>query len=252
MRHSLLLSLVAIAALGSACGYPSFQAKKTVELTLPTASVSRLLCTSHNGRIEVSGDAAATSINLKAEMSVRGSTQEEADANLNLLEVGQEQNDGTLKVWGKYPTGSLNNRSPSFSFTMTVPARMHLELESHNGGLTARGTDGPIRLETHNGDIDAKVATGKVEAETHNGSVELAIGGTGKLDGTVTSHNGGIRVGITGERGATIEAATHNGSIKAGAKVAEAAATRTSLRGRIGDGSGKLVITTHNGNVTIE
>lgn len=252
MRQSLLLSLVAIAALGSACSYPSFQAKKTVEFTLPSATVTRLLCTSHNGSIKVSGDAAATAIQLKAEMSVRGTTQEEADANLNLLEVGQEQADGTLKVWGKYPTGSLNNRSPSFSFTVTVPARMQLELESHNGGLTALGTDGPLRLETHNGNIDAKVATGKVEAVTHNGSVDLELAGAGRLDGTITSHNGGIRIGIAGDRGATVEAATHNGSVKAGAKVAEAAATRTSLRGRIGDGSGKLVITTHNGNVTIE
>jgi Putative adhesin len=251
MRQSTLLSLVTVAALTSSCSYPRFQAKKTVEFTLPAASVSRLLCTSHNGKIVVDGDPAATAVNLKAEMSVRGHTQEEANANLNLLEVGQEQTDGQLKLWGKYPTGGLNNLSPSFAFTMTVPARMQLQLETHNGDVVARGTEGPIRLETHNGSIEAKVTTAKVEVETHNGTVELDLGGSGPLDGTVTSHNGGIRVGIGNDRGTRIEASTHNGSIQAGANVAEASVSRTRLSGKIGDGSGKLVITTHNGSVTI-
>lgn len=251
MRNSLLLPLVSIAALTSACSYPGFQAKKTVEFTLPAASVSRLLCTSHNGNIVIDGDPAATAVNLKAEMSVRGYTQEEANANLNLLEVGQEQADGQLKLWGKYPPGSLNDVSPSFAFTLTVPARMQLQLQSHNGDLIARGTEGPIQLETHNGSIEAKVTTAKVEVETHNGAVALDLAGSGPLDGTITSHNGGIRVGIGSDRGATIEAATHNGSIKAGEGIVTASVSRNRLRGKIGDGSGKLVITTHNGSVAI-
>jgi len=251
MRQSTLLSLVTTAALASACSYPRFQAKKTIEFTLPAASVSRLLCTSHNGRIVVDGDPTATAVNLKAEMSVRGHTQEEANANLNLLEVGQEQTDGQLKLWGKYPTGVFDNLSPSFAFTMTVPARMQLQLETHNGDLVARGTEGAIRLETHNGSIEAKVTTQKVEVETHNGAVALDLAGSGPLDGNISSHNGGIRIGIAGERGTTIEAATHNGSIQAGANVATASVSRNRLSGRIGDGSGKLVITTHNGSVTI-
>lgn len=250
MRHTFLLPLVAVALLTSACSYPRFQARKTVELTLPAASVSRLQCTSHNGEIAIDGDPVATDVVLKVEMSVRGHSQEEADTNLDLLEVGQEEAGGQLKLWGKYPAGLLNNLSPSFAFTMTVPAQMELQLRSHNGDLIARGTKGAIRLETHNGSINANVSAAKVEVETHNGAVELDLAGSGPLDGTITSHNGGIRVGI-GQHGATIEAATHNGSIRAGEGIVAASVTRNRLRGTIGDGSGRLAITTHNGSVTI-
>ena len=251
MRSLTLLSLAATTCMWSACSFPSFQATKTIEFSVPAASLTSLVCTSHNGHIVVDGDPAATQVMVKAELTVRGETQEEANANLNLLEIGQEQNGSQLKLWGKYPTGTLVNRSPSFAFTMQVPANMQLELESHNGDLTVRGTDGALRMETHNGDIEAKVATSKVEVETHNGTVTLDLTGSGKLDGSVTSHNGGITIGLASAIHTTVEAGTHNGSVKAGANAAEASSSKKVLTYRIGDGSGKLLVSTHNGSVNI-
>ncbi|MFY9342502.1 MAG: DUF4097 family beta strand repeat-containing protein [Planctomycetota bacterium] len=248
MRHSVLIVASAFAA---ACAFPNHKASKVVELSLPAAAVERLQCESHNGGITVNGDPAATDIGLRAELSVRGFSQEEADANLHLLEVGQETKDGTLRIFGKYPSGELLNRSPSFSFTLKVPQRMAVQLESHNGDIVADGVQGPAKLETHNGDIGGALRTGNLSATTHNGDVTLRIAGDGALDGEVTSHNGDIDLQLAEGLGTSLEASTHNGRVTPPSKLVDASLSRRKLKCRIGDGKGRLVVDTHNGDVLI-
>jgi DUF4097 and DUF4098 domain-containing protein YvlB len=244
MRVILLLLLFA------ACTQPGFVSKKSVDLTIPAASVTALSCTSHNGDITVQGDGAATEIALHAELSVRGYTQAEADANLQQMSVGQDVDQGRLKIYGKYDQTALQNLSPSFGFRMKTPRQLGLELESHNGAIHADGTQGAVSLLSHNGEIVAKVTTAKVKAQTHNGSVQVALANQGRLDGEITSHNGSVEVTLAEGVGTAIEASTHNGEITA-TRLQDAATSRQSVRGRVGDGSGHLSITTHNGDVTI-
>ncbi|HEX6813393.1 MAG TPA: hypothetical protein VF384_17375, partial [Planctomycetota bacterium] len=128
------ISLVAVALL-AACTYPKYVARKIVDCTIPTTYTANLLCQTHNGNITVAGESNTTQVEVHAELSVRGYTQEEADANLLLLEVGREQQDGTLHLFVKYPWEELSNRSPSGTFTLKVPQDLGLALESHNGDL---------------------------------------------------------------------------------------------------------------------
>ena len=67
----------------------------------------------------------------------------------------------------------------------------------------------------------------------------------------MTTHNGNVTLGFPGAVDATVTASTHNGSLSGGAKLADAKVSRRQLTGRIGAGTGKLTITTHNGNVTV-
>lgn len=245
MRSSLLL----VPVLASACVFPNYQATKVVEFTIPASSLQKLDCQSHNGDITVTGDPAATEIAMRAELSVRGHSQAEADANLHLLEIGREETLGTLRLWGKYPEGELINRSPSFRFTMKVPQRLALQLVSHNGDIDATGMQGAAALETHNGDIDGSLRTNHVVATTHNGDIDLRLSGEGALDGEVRSHNGDIELALAEGFGARLEASTHNGRVTPPVRVMDASISKRSLVGSIGDGKGRLVVESHNGNV---
>jgi DUF4097 and DUF4098 domain-containing protein YvlB len=247
----LTLSLTAVAVAAAACAFPNFKSTKVVELKLPATKLERLKCESHNGNIKLTGDAAAAEISLHAELTVRGHTQEEADANLHLLEVGQEQDGGTLRIFGKYPKGELNNRSPSFRFTLVVPTALAVELSSHNGNIAATGIAGTAKFETHNGNIDGSLRTNQVIADTHNGNVDLRLEGEGSLDGSVTSHNGNIDLVVASGLGTQLQASTHNGRVTPPANVVDAAASKRRFTCRLGDGKGKLVVGTHNGNVKI-
>lgn len=244
------LPLLLLPVLAAGCVYPNYKASKVVEFTIPAGNLQTIDCQSHNGDITVNGDPAVTEIALRAEMSVRGYSQAEADANLHLLEVGREETAGLLKIWGKYPSGELNNRSPGFRFTMKVPQRLALQLVSHNGDLNVQGTEGTARFETHNGDIGGSLQTNQVVATTHNGDVVLKLAGAGALDGEVTSHNGDIELTLAEGFGTRLAASTHNGRVTPPARIAEASVGKRSLAGSLGDGKGRLVVESHNGNVT--
>ncbi len=246
MRYPALLFLFT-----AACSIPGHTASKVVEFSVPAGTLQRLDCETHNGGITITGSPTADSVTVRAEMSVRGYSQEEADANLHLLEVGNETIDGKLRLYGKFPRAELSNRSPSFAFTMTIPTRLEVTLLSHNGDLNVTDLAGALKSTTHNGDIGLKGQSPKVALETHNGSVVADFAGTGSLDGDVTTHNGNVTLGFPGAVDATVTASTHNGSLSGGAKLADAKVSRRQLTGRIGAGTGKLTITTHNGNVTV-
>jgi hypothetical protein len=247
MRQLLLL----VPVLAAGCAYPGFKASRVVELAIPAHALRELACDSHNGDIRVTGDASGDEIALRAELSVRGFTQAEADANLHLLEIGREEKDGVLRVWGKYPTGELINRSPSFTFVVKVPPRFAVRLESHNGDVVATGIDGAAAMTTHNGDIGGSLRGSPVAVTTHNGDIEVQLGHAGAVDAKLHSHNGDIDVALAQGLGARIEASTHNGKITPPAVLTEAVVRRRSLTAKFGDGAGKLVVDTQNGDVTI-
>lgn len=247
MHHRTLPLLLCFAA--AACSSPRFRASKTVDFVLPATGVQSLVCRTHNGGITVTGDVTTTEISLRAEITIRAHSQVEADATLSAMDVVRETVDGQLRVSGKHPE-PLNGMVATFSFTLRVPARMAVQLESHNGDLLVRDTDGPLHLETHNGSIEAKGVTDRVAVTTHNGDIVLSLAGADRLDGTVESHNGDISLHLDGA-GTMLEASTHNGTIRCNAATADAVHGKDHLRCRIGDGKGALSLSTHNGNVRI-
>lgn len=245
MRTLLLLPFLAACSI-----HPAFVATKVVELEIPAATLQGLACESHNGAIVVTG-APTDTIKLRCEMSVRGVTQEEADANLAQLDLGREATDTRLKLFGRYPKSELWNRSPSFAFTLTAPARLAFELTTHNGDVTTNGVTGAVVATTHNGRIGGQVDGAQVTATSHNGDVALQVGGSGNLEGTIETHNGDVQLVFAGARNTAIEASTHNGRLSATGAAAVVEARRGSLRANVGTGGGKLVVTTHNGDVTV-
>ncbi len=248
MRH---LSLVVLPLFATACVFPNYKASKVVEYTLPADQITRLQCDSHNGDITVTGVPGATEIAVRAELSVRGTSQSEADSNLHLMEVVRDTKGDLLHVFGRHPTGSLNNRAPNYRFVLKVPTAMAMALESHNGDIVTTGMVGTVKLETHNGDIQGQARTNHVTALSHNGDVNLRIDGEGPLDGEITTHNGDIDLALAESLGTRLEASTHNGRVSPPAKLYDAAISRRKLSCSIGDGKGRLVVDTHNGDVVV-
>lgn len=242
-----LLLLFAVAA----CKMPQHRASKSVAFEAPAAALQRLECTSHNGGIEVVGDAKATAVSVRVELTVRGHTPEEAAYHLSLLEVGQEADGGTLRLAGRWPREQLARCSPSFAFTITVPAGMATALVTHNGRLRVDGVEGATQATTHNGDVEWRGGSRQVALETHNGDVRAEFAADGEVRAEVQTHNGNVTVAFPGAVDAAFTARTHNGSTSDRGRLTEASVGRRELSGRLGAGSGAIVVTTHNGDVTV-
>lgn len=239
--------------LAAACAYPRYTASKVVELEVPLEQAEALRCTTHNGGIVVTAGGAADSIAVRVDLSVRGHSEDDARANLELLSIGQHRNGDELSLYGDCPRDALRGMSPSFAFTMTVPEKLALTLLTHNGSVRTAGTRGALEVETHNGSVDCSVANPGVEITTHNGSVALAVTAPGELDGSITTHNGSVLVTLDEDASGWITAHTHNGSITPPANARDVTSSRRSLRCCVGDASsnGSLQVETHNGRIVL-
>lgn len=248
LSSSAVLPLLLLAA---GCVYPAYTASRSVDLTLPADGLQTIDCTSHNGEIRIEGSPDATQVEIHAVLSVRGSTQGEADDNLRLMSVGKDFASGKLSLYGSWPTGSLMNMSPSVDFTVKTPRDVSLALTSHNGDLHTRGTSGDQHLVTHNGDIDASLTGHSVTAESHNGRIGLDVQTAGPVEGTAESHNGSVEVHFGEGASTSLSATTQNGDLVPGDRLKNLRIARHSLTGTVGDGTGKMTLTTHNGDVHV-
>ena len=247
-------ALLALPLLVTACSFPQFVASKTVELEIPLEQATALQCRTHNGDITVSHGPDGQHVIVQAELKVRGFTQEEADDNLATMSLRHAVESGALQLIRDYPKSRLNGRSPTYTYTLTVPEHLALDLRSHNGDILTSGTKGSLTVRTHNGDIETWVDNPNVEIGTHNGDVQLEIASRGRLEGSVETHNGDVRVSLHEDASCWIEARTHNGRIDPPAEIHDATIKKRSLRCRVGrqQTDGKLRVRTHNGSVRID
>ena len=237
----------------AACSYPSFVASKTLKLEVPVEDAARLECRTHNGDITVTTGEATDKVLVRAELKVRGHTQEEADGNLHQMSLRHQNVEGTLRLIRDLPSSQLRGFSPSYTFTLMVPSDFALDLQTHNGDVATSGTRGALKAHSHNGDIKSQVASDEVELDTHNGDIQLAIVGINRIDSRIVTHNGDVQVFVPEDASGWVDAHTHNGRIRLPDGVREASINRRSARGRFGpeDAEGQVYVKTHNGNVEI-
>jgi len=251
MKKSLLLSLLPLSA--AACSLPAFVASKTVEFEIPAAYAKQLHCETHNGDITVTAATADEPITVRATIKVRGHSQREADDNLHKMSIVHHVDGETVRLVRQYPTRELSGFSPSYDFTLSVPASFGLELHTHNGDVATSGTRGALTAHSHNGDIVTQVASDAVRLDTHNGDIRLAIVDEPQPAASVETHNGNVEIVVPESASCALEAHTHNGSIRLPERTVDADMRRRDARGRIGapGGEARVYVKTHNGNVTI-
>ncbi len=141
----------------------------------------------------------------------------------------------TRFVWNKEPR-------PEITFTVEVPAQVHLDLLTNDGSITVDSLSGRMRARAKTGTIFFRQIDGTVDARTETGDVVVS-NCTGAV--TLRTRQGDVRIGMVGGRASletvegnielqsahdSVKALTHSGDITAGfATVANASEIRTAL-----------------------
>ena len=161
--------------------------------------------------------------------------------------------------------------SLQINYYVQVPNETSLVLETSNGEVRARGTNGRIVATTTNGDIHIEEVKGRVVLVTTNGEVRVTnvSGGVSArtTNGTVVAQilrvpaqdqvdlqttNGNVDAYFPKDLKATLEASTTKGRVAIAFPVAhEGVTTSKSIRGTIQGGGAKISIATTNGNVEV-
>ena len=123
---------------------------------------------------------------------------------------------------------------------------------SGNGAVMVDGARGPVRASSGNGRVRVSTASGPVNASTGNGSVEVAIASRASGNMEFSSGNGSITVTLPSDFAAQVEASTGNGGFQSDFPMqVNGRISSNRVSGRIGQGGGRMTLSTGNGSITL-
>ena len=144
------------------------------------------------------------------------------------------------------------NNDTQVSFTVRLPAGVHVNAGTTNGSLVVASVSGEVRAHTTNGNVTAESSDGAVVAGTTNGDLRIRMSKLPAEGASYRTTNGSITVELPAGINANVEARTTNGSISSDFELmVSGSISPRNLRGRIGSGGPTLSFSTTNGNVRI-
>lgn len=271
-RLSGLALMAVVLSLGpiGCVAWPAVWVEETADFSVPAADVTELNIRTHNGRVEVNGEADREEIVVEVTKKAGGLTVTSAQACLDAIEIVSDSGSaGRHRLGWRWQGIRAPDWRARVSFSINAPTRLAVDVETHNGGIVVEGIDGecdldthngsvsavcgaePLRAHTHNGSIHATTAAEEIVLTSHNGRIEVDAAQSKLLGGRVVTHNGRIRLRVNEETGADISCITHNGRITSEVPLRVTLMRRGRARGTLGDGGPDLHIETHNGSIRI-
>lgn len=205
-----LLSCVAASPSLSEEGY----VYETIDKTLGVSPGGSLSLENMNGNIDVTVWE-EKKVHIVAKKRAKGHSDGDARSILEETEIRITQSGNDVTVRTKRKERNFGSgRGLSVRYTITVPRKFDVDLETVNGNIKVVGVEGRAETETVNGKVNLAEIHGTFDASSVNGNIRADLtdsGGTEPLNAQTV--NGGIRVILPKEFGARVKAQTVNGSI---------------------------------------
>ena len=220
--------------------------------TLPEGGRLEILNT--NGRLSAEATDGQT-VEVSAERIARAASDEGARDLLNRIEMREEVGEGRVRVETRAPS-TRGIGGHEVQYVIRVPAGVHVDLRTVNGGVRLTGLTGEVRATTTNGGVVGKGLRSQiVEGRVTNGGVEMELLAPLGQDGRVElgSTNGGVRLSVPGDSRATFSARAVNGGVNVEnlALTITGEQTRRRVEGTLNDGGARVELSTTNGGVRV-
>lgn len=283
VRRTIGWAFLLLLPLAPAWGYTH---EELVERTVPAAGIAILSVKNINGSISVQAWDKAE-IQIQAKKVVKRSSKEAAEAMARKVEIAIETTGDRLEVETR-AEGSRHGEdwvdavfsldwlfSPSrggvsVAYTISVPARLDVDLGTTNGNVEVgvlegraevgtvngnvevEGLKGGLDAQTVNGNISARALGGKAEAQTVNGNIEARFLGERIQSCDFETVNGSIEVSLPEGVQADLDAETVNGSIVSELPLSlKGEINKHHIQGRLNGGGPRLEFSTTNGSIEI-
>ncbi|MHB8055327.1 MAG: DUF4097 family beta strand repeat-containing protein [Candidatus Aminicenantales bacterium] len=209
---------------------PGFSSEKEKSLKLPAEGIRLLFVDAGAGSLKIEGVEGLTSIEVVAEIDVRGVRDSRIDdflddhLRLSLEKSGEE---AVLKGYFDHSGFHLFDGEGSVDLTVRMPKAMDLEvddgsgwasvdnlkgevrIDDGSGDLTVENIEGNLRIDDGSGEIDARNITGDVEIDDGSGEMTIV-----KVGGTVTVDDGSGGIFIEDVGKDVVLESTGSGSVR--------------------------------------
>ena len=127
-----------------------------------------------------------------------------------------------------------------------------INASTSNGTIEIKGVNGYVNARTSNGAISVEQTKGVVDLETSNGAIEVEVRGVRGKGTRLRTSNGAIELKIDAMLNIDLDAKTSNGKITVeDLEVVVQEISKTSLRGRLGEGGSRVSCRTSNGAIEL-
>jgi DUF4097 and DUF4098 domain-containing protein YvlB len=193
-----------------------------------------------------------TSLEIKAVLTARGVTEEDAKKTLAKVEMAEQADASRVSLQAKYPR-ELGRSGIEVSYSIRAPRSARVSLENVNGHVKVNGVFAGLRAETTNGAVHGEGLGNTVVATTTNGEIKIRMASIGGDGITLETTNGGIDLKLPAGAKATLAARCVNGGIKVADIPFEKSGegSRRKLDGAINGGGAAVKLETVNGSIRV-
>jgi DUF4097 and DUF4098 domain-containing protein YvlB len=194
---------------------------------------TRLRLEGINGEVTVTGVDGQASVTIEGERRVESNSSSDAEAHLRELEVQVDESGNEIFVETIQPRDS-EGRNYIVNYRISVPKDMEVMLGHINGNIYLRDLSGSSLADLVNGRIEGRLSLppdGLIDISTVNGTLDLDIPTDTSARVAANVVNGSIHV--------------HNLSLT------DSTSTKTSLRGTLGSGRGRIDLNAVNGTIDV-
>lgn len=232
-------------------GTMNFSVEEEAEQRFPVNSPAKLTIKNFAGRVSiVTGQ--DDEIVVRSKKTANGYNQQSAQDNLKRLNIKMTPDANSLDIQVQLEQREIS-WGGSVDFTVTVPEKTEVQVNSETGDLSLEGTSGPVDLNTSFGAIEVtNVKNGAVKVTSRNGRIQARGVQAGSQPVELRSDFGDVSLATAA--GGTLTIQTNNGTVSLENVKASGKVDLHSDFGRIEYKSGsstELQIQNQNGEVAV-
>lgn len=213
------------------------EASRDFQKSVPLAAGQKLSVEHAFGEVAVRG-AAQKDVEIRASIRAAGSSREDAQRIVNLIEIQVDQSAAGVSVRTRYPGehGGRRNMSYSVSYDITMPESAQLEVRNTFGGVAVSDVKNTIMVKNGHGGLRTRNGKGAQRLENNFGAIEVQDNAG---DVTATNSNGAIRI------------ADVAGSVDARSSFGSVTVDRTGQNVTVANSNGSITVTSAGGEARL-
>lgn len=228
-----------------------FTAEATDNFDIVVTGEEQLRLEAINGAITLTGDSLIDSVHVVAQKHVGSESTADAEAFLKKLTVTRENDNSSIHFKTNQPS-STNGRDVTVNYTVVLPESMVVFITATNGAIQVDSMKNDVMIDHTNGSVTLNGVEGSSLVRLVNGPItsNQSLPLNGAID--LGNVNGDISLTIPQTTSATVTATIVNGQIVTqNLSFVEIETSSGGLDGKLGEGSGEIVLNTVNGNITL-